>query len=64
MDRLFPHFLKASQEIWGPINTPNTEDILRLAATASALEARHRELEIERWMAEGGALEIPPSLGN
>ena len=53
MGHLFPLFLKALEEIWGPINTPNTEDILRLAATASALEARHREIALEWWMAEG-----------
>ena len=57
MDRLFPLFLKALEGIWGPFNAPSAYDVLRLAATASALEARQREIEWERWKAEPGPIE-------
>ena len=58
MDRLFPYFLEALEEIWGPINVPSADDVLRLAARASALEARLREVEDEAWIAQGMPIEV------
>ena len=57
MDRLFPLLLHALEEVWGPINVPSAEEVLHLAASASALEAHLREIAWERWKAEPGPIE-------